>query len=772
MSLEGDSDREDNVLLEFILALALKSYSQGSVQAIYPLLVGERRQDGSYADFPFAQLALLPTRPSVTNVRAAKIMNMLGLPPAVIEEMRDLSVRDIVYALLRSQGCKLSQLDVSSTWQDQCSAKILELLLREVKNLLEAPSSISRTRPGAEEMLQWLRESGLQPLSPVFIHAGLSNLQGLATISGQRLRELCVDFRAHGSSGTVKLDEDTYTRFEVMRDKLVKTDLRARSINVRLNRFVDNKVSWAAAFSSTSAAEIAASSWRPQFMVLLLLLLHMALFAANITPSKTWQGKERQTVRWASAYAYPLIYLALIIGLTGYFLIGLAFARPLRAKSLLQKAVMFAAALSALSPVMEALQLVAGSHDASWTFGQYLWNSHYSLFVFQDLSWAVLYFALGLAMRRRQEWFSIILYCGLLWVTVERFIRYAAFRDLSMENLLFFVFFLAWGTVGLVIVYMRTRAAIIEAERAVSSHAATFRLIWEAERDMDRSDRALDTLAEETAEIEACLQQEADLALSRASSLSHGLWLRSALRLPQLGLAGSNGKFSVEGKVRQPSADIDTLFTRAAIINDTFQDCMEQLVSEINVRRGTLADSDEGEAEIVLLRGPVKAPERALQKCVRKYRRDVGCLTDLVRCTLIAKTPLQLLELFSAIRSMSVLQSGPSQEEGQRTAQEGVGGQGSSNSQGSLPELSVRAVRVAPEAAENELLRAESGLALDTEEDTKMFRMTTCKNRFCDGSKSLNQVTAFRNMMLNLEVGWVFQEGMCVMVPVARCARG
>ena len=115
MSLEGDSDREDNVLLEFILALALKSYSQGSVQAIYPLLVGERRQDGSYADFPFAQLALLPTRPSVTNVRAAKIMNMLGLPPAVIEEMRDLSVRDIVYALLRSQGCKLSTLDVSST---------------------------------------------------------------------------------------------------------------------------------------------------------------------------------------------------------------------------------------------------------------------------------------------------------------------------------------------------------------------------------------------------------------------------------------------------------------------------------------------------------------------------------------------------------------------------------------------------------------------------------------------------------------------------------
>ena len=104
------------------------------------------------------------------------------------------------------------------------------------------------------------------------------------------------------------------------------------------------------------------------------------------------------------------------------------------------------------------------------------------------------------------------------------------------------------------------------------------------------------------------------------------------------------------------------LFNRAAIINDTFQDQMQSIVESLNAtkRRGSQigvstgvcvglgsplpqrSDGAEKEEEgegIVLRRGPVKLPERAMQKCVRSYRRDAGCLADLVRCTLIAKTP-------------------------------------------------------------------------------------------------------------------------------------
>jgi hypothetical protein len=46
--------------------------------------------------------------------------------------------------------------------------------------------------------------------------------------------------------------------------------------------------------------------------------------------------------------------------------------------------------------------------------------------------------------------------------------------------------------------------------------------------------------------------------------------------------------------------------------------------------------------EVCLLRGPVKMPVRSMQKVVRSYRRDVGCLTDLVRCTIVARSPKQV----------------------------------------------------------------------------------------------------------------------------------
>ena len=137
------------------------------------------------------------------------------------------------------------------------------------------------------------------------------------------------------------------------------------------------------------------------------------------------------------------------------------------------------------------------------------------------------------------------------------------------------------------------------------------------------------------------------------------MWLRSMLQLPQEGLSG-NKQYSEAGKVRQRCSDIGVLFVRASFINDVFQDYFQNLVNSLNARRrevGTSAKSEEEErrSDMVLVCGPVKKPERALQKCVRVFRRDAGCLTDLVRCTIVAQTIQQVHELLSAITSMSVV---------------------------------------------------------------------------------------------------------------------
>ena len=734
VELQDEQDREDNVLMEFILALALKRHDHGSVQAIYPVLVGMRQQDGSFAEFPFAELRRLPDKPSVaTNARAAKIMAMLGLPQTIIDDMRNMSVREIVYAILRSQGCKLSQLEVSQTWQDQCATRILELLMREVRTLLDAPSAVSRTRPGAEEMLAWLRECGLQQLAPVCISSGLSSLEGMATISGRRLRELCTSYAQSRSACSVKFDEDLFARFDIMRGRLVKSDLRAKSMTIRLNRFVDNKVSWAAAFSSTSAVEIAASGWRGQIVCAVLCVFHFLLFAGNVEPNMSWQGKDRQVGRWTD-YQSLATYIVLTIGLAAFVVVGLFLARPFRAKGILQASVLLCAIMTLFSPVVEAAQLYLNKHDPHWSFSLYVWHrtssGGYSLMFFSDLSWCVLYFAIALAMRRRQEWVTAILHFAMFWFTLERYLRYAAFRSLSTANLVFYAGIFLFCTTAAGFIYWKTKSAAAAAHVVVSSHAHELARIWNGERDEHRA-------YDETLRIEEKLEEEKRLALVRASGILNGMLLRRVFRQAHEGLPGSHRRYSLAGKVRQETSDIQALFIRAALINDTFQDYMEQLVADFNGRNG--------HEDVVLIRGPVKSPERALQKCVRTYRRDAGCLTDLVRCTLVAKTPQQAMDLCAEIQSVSIVHS----------MRPGV------DKEGRLEPRVRMKDRVSPEAD------VESGPLCEALGQHAMFRITGCKNRFRAGSKHFTQETGFRNIVFTIQVGWEFREEECMLVPVS-----
>jgi hypothetical protein len=61
-------------------------------------------------------------------------------------------------------------------------------------------------------------------------------------------------------------------------------------------------------------------------------------------------------------------------------------------------------------------------------------------------------------------------------------------------------------------------------------------------------------------------------------------------------------------------------------INEPFLDTISEMMR-------TLSAQTSG--KIQMIRGPIKKPDRALQKLVRMYNRDVACLTDLVRCTIV-----------------------------------------------------------------------------------------------------------------------------------------
>jgi hypothetical protein len=173
------------------------------------------------------------------------------------------------------------------------------------------------------------------------------------------------------------------------------------------------------------------------------------------------------------------------------------------------------------------------------------------------------------------------------------------------------------------------------------------------------------------------------------------------------------GRWSLlcKGKVRQNSTDLDQLMETAGVINEKFLD----LVSEICFK-DCYQNHNSG---LEFVAGPVKQPMRTLQKLVRRYRRDVGCLTDLVRCTVIANSLENVKDFLQLLCSRSVA--------GLDTSDEGNG------------------------------LRQRQGEQLDTGDE--IFRITALENRF-DPSHDDELSWGYRDLAMNVEVGWIVSSGM------------
>jgi hypothetical protein len=152
------------------------------------------------------------------------------------------------------------------------------------------------------------------------------------------------------------------------------------------------------------------------------------------------------------------------------------------------------------------------------------------------------------------------------------------------------------------------------------------------------------------------------------------------------------------GKARQKITDLDLLMVHAGSINEPFLDLVSDLVfngSSVNHRTG-----------LEFVAGPVKQPMRTLQKLVRRYKRDVGCLTDLVRCTVVADSLENVEDFLQRLYSMSVVGLDSSLEEEQLYSGD------------------------------------------------EIFMITALENRF-DPSYADESSMGYRDLALNIEVGWL-----------------
>lgn len=125
----GEQDRVDNVLLEFILALALLQIEDSSVRALIPVMVGSLRlPEDNFSRFPFEVLSRLPDKPSLaTNAKACFILRQLGAPAKVVEEVRELTVKGAVNWVLRHQGMDMSAHATRQVALDSCARRVLQV---------------------------------------------------------------------------------------------------------------------------------------------------------------------------------------------------------------------------------------------------------------------------------------------------------------------------------------------------------------------------------------------------------------------------------------------------------------------------------------------------------------------------------------------------------------------------------------------------------------------------------------------------------------------
>ena len=237
--------------------------------------------------------------------------------------------------------------------------------------------------------------------------------------------------------------------------------------------------------------------------------------------------------------------------------------------------------------------------------------------------------------------------------------------------------------------------------KMVRDRMINFRTAWKesSERDPD----ALAEITEMCKEISGVLIQQRHDALQMLSLFGK---VRAYLeeRVGRWSLRERKGKV----KARQKCTDIDLLIANAGATNEPFQD----LVSEICFAGCSFNQS----AGLEFVAGPVKQPRRTLEKLVRRHRRDVGCLTDLVRCTVISDSLENVKDFLRLLYSKSVVGLDTSPEE------------------------------------EGKCSKQRPGEQLGTGDE--LFRITAIENRF-DPSYEDETSMGYRDLALNIEVGWI-----------------
>jgi hypothetical protein len=283
------------------------------------------------------------------------------------------------------------------------------------------------------------------------------------------------------------------------------------------------------------------------------------------------------------------------------------------------------------------------------------------------------------------------------------------------------------GLINIVALWIRFKISLTKARSKVVAASARYDGVWKEFWERDDNLEYAQELARETKQCAAALDelstrlmQEDAEAIWSPANVHLWCWLflldiysESRRRAMYHGM-----RVSKAGKILQQTDNIDQLFAQAREIHWFFQDWVSKW--DLNAQH---------------IPGPVKNPARALQKCVRRYDREVRCLTDLVRCTIVAKDIKGALDFYKQVR---------------RRCKEPSEG---------WPGMSTRN-------------RGRSKTSLESQHDTdakeiKVLKLTKIRNRL-DPDYNVEESVGFRALTLGVEVCWIRHEKGVTFLPICK----
>jgi hypothetical protein len=626
----------DNVLLEWIIALELKAHPSSSVKAIMPIFLGHPRILDS---FPYDNLKCngLPNIVArKTNSTAAVILRKLGVPEDQIKVMESKTVREIVNQVLAHQGIQFNNLNAKEEEEaiSEAAKRVLKSCQREIRMLSSSPDVFVSVRPMGQEVVEWLKENVLDTYAPILAANGLDNLFTISQLENDQIIRLAEDHRTMYGHANVKPFMGDYTDLRRV-IRLLKRDERARLLVKRLDEFRDPKVSALGMLVRTNSMELIASKPAGQIALILAINGFLGYTIQNLynvlsrAPGYTLgnvrsvlpllrpevEHVEESQVQGALNLEDVISYSGLLVccfcGNVALLAVCCRYWSPRKAIKFVFYLAMFLSTIFVCAGTASLAQCSADEDvKASGSFAQ-CQNVPANLLSSFSLT------CLGLMVKYRQEYSvrAALLLMSALGIFDWGY-SHSGNDGFSFElgRPMFSILLWATGSVILIALQVGEFAAKRKADRLAMNDIQSYRRDWAgftgAADGGNQNLKDLETLAERVDEKASALEREYKDHLAKLSYRERLLFF---LRTRDERFAAKNGRGASGFKVRQVNKDLDMLISHAALINVPFQNYIDSILS--NLKEFNL--KDDGDGAVCLKRGPVKKPERVIEKVVR-----------------------------------------------------------------------------------------------------------------------------------------------------------